>query len=74
MNLLSTSLQAFEQLIVLELVRPVEGSGFTGAKLTPKEYRSLKLLVTPLQVVETLNSFSGCPSELKMWATNPLPS
>ncbi|XP_071826730.1 origin recognition complex subunit 4-like [Apostichopus japonicus] len=67
-------LKAFEQLIVLELVRPVEGSGFTGAKLTPKEYRSLKLLVTPLQVVETLNSFSGCPSELKMWATNPLPS
>lgn len=64
--------QAFEQLIVLELVHPVDGSGLTGVKLIPKEYRSFKLLVTPLQVVETLNSYAGCPSELKMWASNPL--
>lgn len=70
----SVCLKAFEELVALELILPVEGSSFSGSKSIPKEYRSLKLLVTPLQIIETLNSYSACPSELKTWASNPLPS
>ncbi|XP_038079372.1 origin recognition complex subunit 4-like isoform X1 [Patiria miniata] len=63
-------LKAFEHLVSLEIVKPVDGHG----SRTQKEYRAMSLLVTSAQLMDVLNTYPGCPSELKHWASNPLPS
>ncbi|XP_071788843.1 origin recognition complex subunit 4-like [Asterias amurensis] len=63
-------LKAFEQLVALEIVKPVDGHG----SRTQKEYRAMSLLVTSAQLTEVMNTYPGCPSELKHWASNPLPT
>ncbi|XP_022109946.1 origin recognition complex subunit 4-like [Acanthaster planci] len=63
-------LKAFEHLVALEIVKAVDGHG----SRTQKEYRAMSLLVTPAQLMDVLNTHPGCPSELKHWASNPLPS
>ncbi|EDO42930.1 predicted protein [Nematostella vectensis] len=61
-------LKAFEHLLALELVKPVEGS----SKLVQKEYRLMTLLVDTSQVIEAINKYPECPTEVKHWATSDL--
>ncbi|XP_013378930.1 origin recognition complex subunit 4 isoform X1 [Lingula anatina] len=57
-------MKAFEHLVALELVRPLDG---VGSK-TQKEYRLMSLLVEPAQLSEALQRYPGCPTEIKQWA------
>ena len=60
--------QAFENLVALELVRVAEGSGTR----IQKEYRAMTLLITSAQLTDGLKTYPNCPSELKQWATSPI--
>ncbi|XP_033096463.1 origin recognition complex subunit 4-like [Anneissia japonica] len=60
-------LKAFEQLVAIELVHPADNS-----TRTQKEYRPMNILLTKSQLVESLNSYQGCPSEIKHWAVHPV--
>jgi origin recognition complex subunit 4 len=55
-------LKAFEHLCALELVRPV-----SGATRHQKEYRVVTLLVDDSQVTDALQSYPGCPTEVRQW-------
>lgn len=57
-------MKAFEHLVALELIRPVDGSGVK----TQKEYRLMTLLVDVTQVSEALQKYPGCPTEIQQWA------
>lgn len=61
--------QAFEHLLALELVRPAEGS----SNKTQKEYRLLTLQVEAAQIMEALQKYPSCPTELKQWGASSLP-
>ncbi|XP_071491092.1 origin recognition complex subunit 4-like [Diadema antillarum] len=66
-------LKAFEHLVALELVKAVDHS-LASSTRTQKEYRAMSILVTASQLAEALSSYPACPSELKHWFNNPLPS
>ncbi|OWF46063.1 origin recognition complex subunit 4-like [Mizuhopecten yessoensis] len=57
-------LKAFEHLIALELVKTMDGSG----SRVQKEYRLLLLLVHPSQILDALQKYPNCPTEVKQWA------
>ncbi|XP_052805981.1 origin recognition complex subunit 4-like [Mya arenaria] len=59
-------LKAFEHLIALELVRPLESTGGTRVQ---KEYRLMSLLVHPSQVLTALQKYPNCPTEISQWAS-----
>jgi len=61
-------LKAFEHLCALELVQPLEG---TSAK-TQKEFRLLSLLVDSAQIMDALQKYPNCPTEVKQWASSAL--
>lgn len=61
-----TLTQAFEHLIALEFVKPLDGSS-AG---TQKEFRLMVLLVDPSQIMEALQCYPDCPTELRHWAMN----
>ena len=61
-RILCHRLQAFEHLCALELVRPVGGS-----TRHQKEYRVVTLLVDDSQVIDALQSYPGCPTEVRQW-------
>ena len=60
--------QAFEHLHTLELIRPVDG---TSAKCQ-KEYRQMNLLVEASQVVDALQRYTGCPTDVRQWGQSSL--
>lgn len=66
-------LKAFEHLVALELVKAAEHTTASSTR-TQKEYRAMSILVTSSQLAEALNTYPSCPSELKHWSNNPLPS
>ncbi|KAH3704707.1 origin recognition complex subunit 4-like [Dreissena polymorpha] len=59
-------LKAFEHLIALELVRPMEQSH--GSRVQ-KEYRLMSLLIHPSQVLTALQKYPNCPTEITQWAS-----
>lgn len=59
-------LKAFEHLIALELVRPLENSGGTKVQ---KEYRLMSLLIHPSQILTALQKYPNCPTDISQWAS-----
>ncbi|XP_069120918.1 origin recognition complex subunit 4-like [Argopecten irradians] len=57
-------LKAFEHLIALELVKTTDGAG----SRVQKEYRLLSLLIHPSQILDALQKYPHCPTEVKQWA------
>lgn len=60
-------LKAFEHLCGLELVRPADGAG-----KTQKEYRLMNLLVDSSQIMDALQKYPGCPTDVKQWASSSI--
>ncbi|CAG8481851.1 691_t:CDS:2 [Paraglomus occultum] len=59
------ALKAFEHLIQMELVKPVEG----GMKCS-KEYRTMRLMMEPAEVREVVEGFDDVPTSVKRWVQN----
>ncbi|KAI3366139.1 hypothetical protein L3Q82_009960 [Scortum barcoo] len=57
-------MKAFEHLQQLELIRPVDGS---SAK-TQKEYQLMRLMLDHSQIMEALQKYPQCPTDVKQWA------
>jgi len=60
--------QAFEHLCALELLRPAEGAGVK----TQKEYRLMHLMIDPSEVMEVIQKYPNCPTEVKQWASTSI--
>ncbi|XP_039183779.1 origin recognition complex subunit 4 [Crotalus tigris] len=58
-------MKAFEHLQHLELIKPVEGP----SNSVQKEYLLMKLLLDNSQVMEALQVYPNCPTDVKQWAT-----
>eukprot|EP00079_Xenopus_tropicalis_P038797 XP_017952568.1 PREDICTED: origin recognition complex subunit 4 isoform X2 [Xenopus tropicalis] len=61
-------MKAFEHLHQLELIKPMEGLSMR----TQKEYRLMKLLLDNTQVIEALQKYPNCPTDVKQWAMSSL--
>ncbi|XP_063067807.1 origin recognition complex subunit 4 isoform X2 [Engraulis encrasicolus] len=59
-------IKAFEHLQQLELIRPVESS---SAKIQ-KDYQLMKLLLDHTQVLEAVQRYPQCPTDVRQWATS----
>ncbi|KAM6945530.1 origin recognition complex subunit 4 isoform 2-T2 [Aplochiton taeniatus] len=57
-------IKAFEHLHELELIRSVEGS---TAKIQ-REYQLMKLMLDHTQIMEALQKYPQCPTDVKQWA------
>uniref|UniRef100_A0A3Q1IG91 Origin recognition complex subunit 4 n=1 Tax=Anabas testudineus TaxID=64144 RepID=A0A3Q1IG91_ANATE len=57
-------MKAFEHLQQLELIRPVDGS---SAK-TQREYQLMRLMLDHSQIMEALQKYPQCPTDVKQWA------
>ncbi|XP_048727169.1 origin recognition complex subunit 4-like isoform X2 [Ostrea edulis] len=63
-------LKAFEHLIHLELVKTVDGAG----SRVQKEYRLMQMLVHETQIMEALQKYPQCPTDVRQWAASSLAS
>ncbi|XP_072274230.1 origin recognition complex subunit 4 isoform X2 [Pyxicephalus adspersus] len=61
-------LKAFEHLHQLELIKPMEGLSVR----TQKEYRLMKLLLDNSQILEALQKYPNCPTDVRQWAMSSL--
>ncbi|KAJ8317772.1 hypothetical protein KUTeg_004677 [Tegillarca granosa] len=61
-------LKAFEHLLQLELVKPADG----GTTRVQKEYRLMSLLIHNSQIMDALQKYPNCPTEVKQWATSAI--
>ncbi|XP_020641349.3 origin recognition complex subunit 4 isoform X2 [Pogona vitticeps] len=59
-------LKAFEHLQHLELIKPVEGPSFCAQK----EYLLMKLLLDNSQIMDALQVYPNCPTDVKQWAVS----
>ncbi|XP_036401578.1 origin recognition complex subunit 4 isoform X1 [Megalops cyprinoides] len=59
-------IKAFEHLQQLELIKPMDGS---TAK-TQKEYQLVKLMLDHSQIMEALQKYPQCPTDVKQWAVS----
>ncbi|XP_046887256.1 origin recognition complex subunit 4 [Hypomesus transpacificus] len=57
-------LKAFEHLQQLELIQPMDGS---TAKVQ-REYQLMKLMLDHSQIMEALQKYPQCPTDVKQWA------
>ncbi|XP_047432230.1 origin recognition complex subunit 4 [Mugil cephalus] len=57
-------MKAFEHLQQLELIRPADGS---SAK-TQREYQLMRLMLDHSQIMEALQKYPQCPTDVKQWA------
>ncbi|KAL5009478.1 hypothetical protein ScPMuIL_011783 [Solemya velum] len=64
----SVVLKAFEHLLALELVKPMD----SGGTRIQKEYRLMSLLIHPSQILDALQKYPNCPTEVKQWANSAL--
>uniref|UniRef100_A0A673MEK0 Origin recognition complex subunit 4 n=1 Tax=Sinocyclocheilus rhinocerous TaxID=307959 RepID=A0A673MEK0_9TELE len=55
---------AFEHLLQLELVRPVD----SGVCKVQREYQLMRLMLEHGQVMEALQKYPQCPTDVKQWA------
>ncbi|XP_078537894.1 origin recognition complex subunit 4 isoform X2 [Lissotriton helveticus] len=61
-------MKAFEHLHQLELIKPMEGLSVR----TQKEYRLMKLLLDNSQIMEALQKYPNCPTDVRQWATSSI--
>ncbi|XP_078084129.1 origin recognition complex subunit 4 isoform X4 [Mustelus asterias] len=61
-------LKAFEHLHQLELIKPMDGTS-TRAQ---KEYQLVKLLLDSSQIMDALQKYPHCPTEVQLWASSAL--
>nr|XP_020447562.1 origin recognition complex subunit 4 [Monopterus albus] len=57
-------MKAFEHLQQLELIRPVDGS----LAKTQREYQLMRLMLDHSQIMESLQKYPQCPTDVKQWA------
>uniref|UniRef100_A0A8C2EBJ8 Origin recognition complex subunit 4 n=1 Tax=Cyprinus carpio TaxID=7962 RepID=A0A8C2EBJ8_CYPCA len=57
-------MKAFEHLLQLELVRPVD----SGVCKVQREYQLMRLMLEHGQVMEALQRYPQCPTDVKQWA------
>ncbi|XP_062852971.1 origin recognition complex subunit 4 [Trichomycterus rosablanca] len=58
--------KAFEHLLQLELIRPVDG----GVCKVQREYQLMRLMLDHTQVMEALQRYPQCPTDVKQWAVS----
>ncbi|XP_061788384.1 origin recognition complex subunit 4 [Nerophis lumbriciformis] len=56
-------MKAFEHLQQLELIRPVDGS----SARTQKEYQLMRLALDHSQIMEAMQKYPQCPTDIKQW-------
>ncbi|XP_069717798.1 origin recognition complex subunit 4 isoform X2 [Phaenicophaeus curvirostris] len=61
-------MKAFEHLIQLELVKPIERPSVRAQR----EYVLMKLLLDSNQIMEALQLYPNCPTDVKQWAESSL--
>ncbi|XP_043930800.1 origin recognition complex subunit 4 [Protopterus annectens] len=61
-------MKAFEHLQQLELIKPVDGP----ATRIQKEYQLTKLLLDSNQIMDGLQKYPHCPTDLRQWASSSL--
>ncbi|XP_078661688.1 origin recognition complex subunit 4-like [Branchiostoma floridae x Branchiostoma belcheri] len=59
-------LKAFEHLQQMELVRAAEGAGIGGRG--QKEFRPMTLMIDRSQLMQAIQKYPACPTEVKHWA------
>nr|XP_034987021.1 origin recognition complex subunit 4 isoform X1 [Zootoca vivipara]XP_034987031.1 origin recognition complex subunit 4 isoform X1 [Zootoca vivipara]XP_034987041.1 origin recognition complex subunit 4 isoform X1 [Zootoca vivipara] len=59
-------MKAYEHLLHLELIKPVEGPSMC----TQREYLLMNLLLDNHQIMEALQVYPNCPTDVKEWATS----
>uniref|UniRef100_A0A672JQI8 Origin recognition complex subunit 4 n=1 Tax=Salarias fasciatus TaxID=181472 RepID=A0A672JQI8_SALFA len=57
-------MKAFEHLVQLELIRPVDGS----SARTQKDYQLMRLMLDQGQIMEALQKYPQCPTDVRQWA------
>jgi len=67
--------KAFEHLCALELVRPAAAAGGSvpshhSHQRLPAEYRMLTLHVDPSEIMDALQRYPSCPTDVKQWAAS----
>ncbi|GAB6032063.1 origin recognition complex subunit 4 [Chamberlinius hualienensis] len=58
--------KAFENLLKMELVGPIEGAN----SKVQKNYRLVNLLVDTVQIMDTLQTYSNLPTEILQWSSS----
>uniref|UniRef100_A0A8C8R901 Origin recognition complex subunit 4 n=1 Tax=Pelusios castaneus TaxID=367368 RepID=A0A8C8R901_9SAUR len=61
-------MKAFEHLLQLELIKPVEGPSVRAQR----EFLLMKLLLDSNQIMDALQVYPNCPTDVKQWATSSL--
>ncbi|XP_077623923.1 origin recognition complex subunit 4 isoform X4 [Crocuta crocuta] len=61
-------MKAFEHLQQLELIRPMERTSVN----TQREYQLMKLLLDNTQIMNALQKYPNCPTDVRQWATSSL--
>ncbi|XP_032759152.1 origin recognition complex subunit 4 [Rattus rattus] len=61
-------MKAFEHLQQLELVKPMERTSVNSQR----EYQLVKLLLDNTQIMNALQKYSNCPTDVRQWATSSL--
>ncbi|NXX96392.1 ORC4 protein, partial [Centropus bengalensis] len=61
-------MKAFEHLLQLELVKPLERPSIR----VQREYLLMKLLLDSTQIMEALQLYPNCPTDVKQWAESSL--
>ncbi|XP_057256262.1 origin recognition complex subunit 4 isoform X3 [Pezoporus wallicus] len=61
-------MKAFEHLLQLELVRPIERPNIRAQR----EYLLMKLLLDSTQIMDALQAYPNCPVDVKQWAASSL--
>ncbi|KYO18037.1 origin recognition complex subunit 4 [Alligator mississippiensis] len=61
-------MKAFEHLLQLELIKPLEGPSVRAQR----EYLLMKLLLDNNQIMDALQVYPNCPTDVKQWATSSL--
>ncbi|XP_004346747.2 hypothetical protein CAOG_05062 [Capsaspora owczarzaki ATCC 30864] len=59
------SLKAFEHLQAIELIKPVHPNAFH----VPKEYRMMRMMVEPAQIVDAVTRFQDCSTAVRRWGS-----
>ncbi|XP_004870042.1 origin recognition complex subunit 4 isoform X3 [Heterocephalus glaber] len=61
-------MKAFEHLQQLELIKPVERTSVNSQR----EYQLMKLLLDNTQIMNSLQKYPNCPTDVRQWATSSL--
>ncbi|XP_041487330.1 origin recognition complex subunit 4 isoform X3 [Microtus oregoni] len=61
-------MKAFEHLQQLELIKPMERTSVNSQR----EYQLVKLLLDNTQIMNALQKYSNCPTDVRQWATSSL--